>query len=1316
MLALERYVLLSTGSRTHKANKGRRRRVSYRPLLEVLEDRALPTTFNVLNTNDAGPDSLRQAIMNVNSGAGGDTIAFNVPGPGVHTIALSSALPAVTRPVTIDGYTQPGSSPNTLPIGDNAVPLIELDGSNAGATADGLQVGGSGSIVQGFVINRFHNDAVRIQFPATGVRIRGNFLGTDPTGMVARPNQHHGVFFYFAANNTLGGTTPADRNVIAGNGTGAVGDSEVYMYGRDTAGNALQGNYIGTDRSGSIGLSNLGSGIIIAFAGGNTVGGTAAGAGNVVSGSGGDGLQVYSADGPGNLVQGNFIGTDPTGLVPVGNARSGVYLNQGAQANLIGGSTGGNLIAFNQGPGVALQDDTTFANQIRGNSIHDNGGLGIDLGWDGVSVNHAGGSATGPNKWQNYPVIKTASPGATTAVAGTMNGPANTTITYTFDFYASQKPDISFFGGGERYLGAVPVTVTTDGSGNAGFNVTLAAPTSVGDWVTATATDPAGNTSEFSGARQLPAQALNLSLTSWTPLGPAPVAAQTPTFPSRAVAARVSVAAPDPADSNVMYIGADGGGVWKTTNWLSPVPSWTPLTDDQPSLNFNNYSYQALAVAPSDRNTVYAAVTGPGGGVLKSTDAGATWTLLGNSTFDQAYFGTLVVNPTDANTLYVTVRGGATTGGVYQSTDGGMNWANQTSSVPSGYVSDLVMDPSSPTTLYAGFIGTPSAKGIYKTTDGGMTWNLLGNGTLPPAGTAVGVSIRLAIATSAPQTVYATVFNTTEPVEHLKRYKTTNGGTTWSQLAQLPGNDNDLREWHMLLSVSPDDAQVVYTNGDNGPLFQSIDGGSNWSQIPNFREDPVGASFDKDHGFVMVGDQGIYRRATLGANLVNKQGNLQVTEFYTLTLDPTNPDVVYGLAQDMSAPLRFSGIAAWNGLAGAPGNPGGAGEAGKIIVDPLSPNRLYFYSPNDVNLNSFILRSDNGGASWIPKGAGIPVPPGYSFGMGYAPQKAFQMDPSNHDRLIVGTDRVYQTLDDGNSWTALSPPGLFGGQLVTALDIVTLTANTTIYAATQDGKVFVTSDGGSSWQERDSGLTLDPFYPAQVIKINPADPTQAFLIPSTYPTNVFGPTHVWMTSDAGNSWQEITSNLPAEDWTDSLAVDWRFATPVLYVGTARGVFASMDLGTTWSSFGQGLPNAAVTDLQLSPDLGLLAAATFGRGVYEILVSPPPPEPDARITGRHPDAFVGHEYAAPLVSLPPIVLPFGATQAIAMRLDARAVDWTFANTDDAEGLQGTARKLQRGRAGSLIDRLGDWPDKEVVKERGLPVEAVTEAAERTRDLI
>lgn len=480
-------------------------------------------TFTV-NSTDDGPDAnpgdgvcatsggtctLRAAIQEANALTGTDTINFNIigSGSGPQTINLTSALPTITDPVIIDATTQPGYA---------GAPLIELNGSGASGQANGLSISAGNSTVQGLVINRFPAHGIFLSRNGGNV-IAGNYVGIDSTGTVALGNAKNGLEID-SANNQIGGTTVAARNVISGNlGTGGGG---VSITGITAGGNVIQGNYIGTDATGTTRVSNSGRGIVIRGSPNNLIGGTAPGAGNVISGNGASGIRVYISGGDGNVIQGNFIGTDATGkLGPrLGNGR-GVQLR--TNNNLVGGTlpgsgnliegnridgvaflednptnnlVQGNTIAFN-GKGVAVYTTGGTGNAILGNSIFSNTGLGIDLYPFGVTPNDPCDTDTGPNNLQNFPVLSSAasSPG-TTSIIGTLNSTPNTS--FTIQFFVNVSCDPSGYGEGRRFIGQA--TVTTDGTCNGSFTTVLPLQTSPGHAITSTATDPNGNTSEFS--------------------------------------------------------------------------------------------------------------------------------------------------------------------------------------------------------------------------------------------------------------------------------------------------------------------------------------------------------------------------------------------------------------------------------------------------------------------------------------------------------------------------------------------------------------------------------------------------------------------------------------------------------------------------------------------------------------------------------------------------------------------------------------------------------------------------------------------------
>ncbi len=318
---------------------------------------ALLNTFTVTNTNNAGAGSLRQAINDANALSGTDEIHFNIGAPligGAHTISLTSALPVIAEAVIIDGTTDADYV---------SAPIIELNGTLAGPGVDGLVISGGGTTIRGLVINRFQGAGIYVH-TAGGNTIEHNFIGTDVTGTIDRGNWQDGISIEDSDSNQIGGTTVATRNVISGNN-----ENGIIVFGTSTN-NDIQGNYIGIDVTGTVDLGNTRNGIRIDGADNNLIGGTAVGAGNVISGNNIDGVAMYDLGSTGNLVQGNYIGTNATGTSAIANSLSGVML-AGAPLNTIGGAAAGagNVISGNLSAGVQLRDVGTWSNVVRGNLI-----------------------------------------------------------------------------------------------------------------------------------------------------------------------------------------------------------------------------------------------------------------------------------------------------------------------------------------------------------------------------------------------------------------------------------------------------------------------------------------------------------------------------------------------------------------------------------------------------------------------------------------------------------------------------------------------------------------------------------------------------------------------------------------------------------------------------------------------------------------------------------------------------------------------------------------------------------------------------------
>jgi hypothetical protein len=516
-----------------------------RPTLECLEDRLVLSTFTVANTNDSGPGSLRQAILGANANVGADTIGFAIGGGGVQTINLKSYLPAITDTVTLDGTTQPGftgtplivlsgaalsstdpvtgidleadastvqglalihfasqsqtGSEGALVLGGNNNVIrgnyvgVDTNGLAAGslsalsthATTPGITVSGSNNVIGGTTAaarNVISDNIFGISINGgNGTIVEGNYIGTDPTGTRAIGN-YHGIDVGNTPNVTVGGTAPGAGNLIVG----SVQDQFLGVELFNTLDAVVTGNLFGADVTGKLRLGNVDLGPVavnIVQGSGNTIGGATAAARNVFADGG---VSIYSSSG--NLVEGNYLGTSIDGITPLGGA---VPLAVGQTSVMISGDN--NVISNNtiaHSTGDAIQVTSGTGNRISQNAFFANYHLPIDLADDGYTANDSKGH-TGPNNYQNFPVItSTSTAGGHTTIVGTLTSTPATT--FTLEFFADDH-ELSGYIEGKTFLGSMPVT--TDASGQASF--TFTGPASSGPVFTADAIDPAGNTSEF---------------------------------------------------------------------------------------------------------------------------------------------------------------------------------------------------------------------------------------------------------------------------------------------------------------------------------------------------------------------------------------------------------------------------------------------------------------------------------------------------------------------------------------------------------------------------------------------------------------------------------------------------------------------------------------------------------------------------------------------------------------------------------------------------------------------------------------------------
>jgi len=688
-----------------------------------------------------------------------------------------------------------------------------------------------------------------------------------------------------------------------------------------------------------------------------------------------------------------------------------------------------------------------------------------------------------------------------------------------------------------------------------------------------------------------PVQPLALSSTAWTAIGPAPLQS------FNQVSGRIVGIAPHPAVANTLYIAAAGGGVWKTTNGGT---SYTRLTDRQQTLSMG-----AISIGTNNNQTIYAG-TGEannsgdsnfGRGILISKDGGTSWTLsTAFGAFDRLTTSQIAVDPNNAKIAYAAMADFGNNGlfgsntGIWKTTDTGATWTNTTTSINSSLPwSAVVINPTFPSILYAaaGDIFGATTNGVYKSIDGGATWTLLANA---PKGTVAG-RIAIAISPSNPSVLYVTATGTgiagsTAFGTLYKIMRSNNGGATFTDLTAGTPNYMGVQGWYdTVVAVDPSNAATVYVAGSAGTnsILLSINGGVTWTDISSGGATPHAdhhaGVFNADGKFIDGDDGGIYRLKSVGPTLwVDLNGDLETIQFQGIGLHPTDPNKAIGGSQDNGTEI-YTGNVVWTETDG--------GDGGFAKFSQTNGNRAYHQIPVASFGPNFFRRSDDGGITWATKTSSIVVDINHqNF---YAP---FVVAHYNGDLVLYGTDNVWETTNGGDTWTALTSPGVNGwnpsGFNVDAIGISpTLGFAAFIYAAA-NGHIFASADGGTTWTEH--SIPGNPHV--QDLQVDATNPLIAYAVINRF--NASGT--VFRTTNFGVTWLNISAGLPFEPmW--SLQIGGNGST--LYVGADDGVYQSTNLGFAWTRFGSKFPRAQVYQLELSSSLHILGAATHGRSMFEI---------------------------------------------------------------------------------------------------------------------
>ena len=666
----------------------------------------------------------------------------------------------------------------------------------------------------------------------------------------------------------------------------------------------------------------------------------------------------------------------------------------------------------------------------------------------------------------------------------------------------------------------------------------------------------------------------------WHELGPAPIT-------SGPYTGRVSAIACSPVDANRVFVAGADGGVWRTDDGGA---TWRPLTDELPTTAIG-----ALAIDPSDPEAIFAG-TGEanfanhsryGLGIYRSLDGGESWEHFGEATLGGRCVSALAIDPGDGDVLYAALTraggfpemaaakghpGASGSLGVFRSSDRGETWTHLGGGLPDLSATSLVLDPTDPDRLYCGIghIFGNAQNGLWRSLDGGTSWTKLAGG-LPASNVG---RVTVALAPSSTSRLYVLI---TRPADAagggattLGAWRSSNGGDTWTSIP-VPSLQSTYGWYLSVVSVRPTAPDTVLMGGLT--LERSTTAGASWSTATPPHVDLHALAWDASGRLWAGDDGGVHRSSNLGSSWSAHNTGLGLTQFYAgISTHPSDDALVLGGLQDNGSVRRSTPTTSWTELFG--------GDGGWTQISQASPSTLFVEYQGTGNL--YRSTDDGGNFTWV----GTSIDPGDR--NCFLPP--YLIDPATPSRMFYATHRVWRRTNGGGTWSALSGDLTGGAGAIRSLALSGVDPNV-LWAATNDGRVLVSTNGGASFSLRLSG---NPGWPRVTREIfpHPSDPATAWLAVSR-----FGTAQVRRTADFGQSWSDHDQGLPDLP-VNALAV-LPGPSERIFAGTDRGLYTSRDAGAHWVRFGRGLPNAPIVDLVLQPERNRILVATQGRGAWTV---------------------------------------------------------------------------------------------------------------------